>query len=324
MLYIILCMGSIFWADRYHKKIENCFVLTFLSTMLILYIASFLNLLEAAVWGIAMFWILLGGHALWRHRKKEDLFLQQQVATTGFLLFTILFFVFLVFSFNKMLTNWDQYSYWSICTKNTFYNNNWITDVGIQYPPVPIAIEYFFMKIAGEYRQGIEAFALQMLTFSCLLPLFQYTKEKRIQKVAVSILVICVPAIFIMLNFYDSSYPDALMGILLGFMLSTYLLEENKDYRKTVLIMSFIALTLMKSTGVFIAIIGVMILLFYEILSQKGKKPFRKIITSKRIKTCMLLLLIVIGTFISWKVYRTFYSGDLEQASTQAIRRRKR
>ena len=85
-----------------------------------------------------------------------------------------------------------------------------------------------------------------------------------------------------------------------------------------------IALTLMKSTGVFIAIIGVMILLFYEILSQKGKKPFRKIITSKRIKTCMLLLLIVIGTFISWKGYQTFYSGDLEQASTQAIRRRKR
>ena len=320
MLYIVLCMGSIFFADRYHKKIESCFILTFLFTMLGLYVASFLGLLEASTWAMAIFWILLGARTLWKHRKKEDTFLKQQVTTTGFLLFTILFFAFLTFSFSKMLTSWDQYSNWSILAKNAFYTNTWVADIGVQYPPVPIALQYFFMKIGGEYRQGIESFTIQMLTFSCLFPLLQWTKGKSIQKIAVSIMILCIPAIFTMMNFYDSSYPDTFMGILLGLILTIYVLEENKNYQKVVLALSFVTLTLSKPTGVGIAAIGIGMLVLYEVFSQKKKQHLRKILTGSKIRTCMVFLLIVIATYVSWKGYQTFYVGELEQASTQQIR----
>lgn len=320
MLYIVLCMGSIFFADRYRKKIESCFILTFLFTMLGLYVASFLGLLEASTWAMAIFWILLGARTLWKHRKKEDTFLKQQVTTTGFLLFTILFFAFLTFSFSKMLTSWDQYSNWSILAKNAFYTNTWVADIGVQYPPVPIALQYFFMKIGGEYRQGIESFTIQMLTFSCLFPLLQWTKGKSIQKIAVSIMILCIPAIFTMMNFYDSSYPDTFMGILLGLILTIYVLEENKNYQKVVLVLSFVTLTLSKPTGVGIAAIGIGMLVLYEVFSQKKKQHLRKILTGSKIRTCMVFLLIVIATYVSWKGYQTFYVGELEQASTQQIR----
>lgn len=316
-------MGSIFLADKFQKKIENCFLLTFLFTMLGLYVASFFNLLEASVWAIAIFWILLGIRTLWKHRKKEDMFFRKQVATTAFLLFTILFFAFLTFDFTKMLTNWDQYSNWSMLAKNAFYNDTWIADIGVQYPPVPTALQYFFMKIAGEYRQGIEIFAMQMLTFSCLLPLLEGTKEQKISKIAISIIILCIPAIFIMMNFYDSSYPDVLMGVLLGFILTTYLLEEDKKYQKVVLALSFSILTLIKPTGVFVAIIAVVMFVLYEIFSNKSKHSFKKIITSSRIKWCIVFLFIILVTYASWIGYKSLYAGELEEASTQEIRRRK-
>ncbi len=323
VLYIIICLGSIFFADKYHKKIESCFVLTFLFTILGLYVASFLRFLEASVWGIAIFWIILGIYTLWKHREKKDNFFRQQVLTTGFLLFTVLFFAFLIFSFSKILTSWDQYSNWSIVTKNAYYTNSWVADVGIHYPPVPTALQYFFMKIAGEYRQGIESFAMQMLTFSCLLTLLEWTKQRKIQKIAVFVMIICIPAIFAMMNFYDSSYPDTFMGILLGLILTTYLLEDNKKYQKFILVLSFIALTLTKATGVFISIIGIIMLFLYEFFSKREKQSFKKILTSSKVKLCLVFLLIVIGTYLSWKGYQAFYVGELEEASTQQIRENK-
>ena len=320
---MVLCLGSIFFADKYHKKIESSFILTFLFTIITIYIASFIGLLEASVGGVAILWTILGIRTLGKHRKADDHFFKRQVATTGFFVFTILFFGLLTVSFSKILTSWDQYANWSILAKKAFYTNNWIADIGMQYPPIPVALQYFFMKMGGEYRQGIELFALQMLTFSCLLPLLEWTAEKKIPKIAVTIILLCMPAIFSMLNFYDSSYPDTFMGILLGFIMATYWLEENKKYQKVSICLSFAILTLTKATGMVIAIIAIVMLVLYEIFSQKKKQTFRKILTGSKVRLCMVFLLIVLVTYLSWKGYQTFYAGEIEQASTQQIRENK-
>ncbi len=317
-------LGSIFLADKYHKKIESCFVLTFLYTMLGVYLASFIGILEISVWIIGIFWILAGAYTMGKHLKKKDTFFQEQIVTNGLLLFTILFFVLLTFSFSKMLTNWDQYSYWSIHTKNAFYYNNWIVDVGIQYPPVPTTIQYFFMKIAGEYRQGIEAFSMQVLVFTCLFPFLEWIKGKRVEKIAAIVSIICLPAVFLALNFYDSSYPDTLLGILLGFIWIEFIYEKNKAYKNAVVILGLITLTLTKATGVYLAGIGVMMMLLYEIWLQKKQSiSWKQIRKSRAIKMCLVYLLIVLLTIASWKGYQTFYAGELEQASTQNIREEK-
>ena len=309
-LYITIMAGSIFFASKFNKKIEECIGLNLLLIIFVLYIAGIFNLLLPAVYVVIVLELLLGVITIGKHiKEKKTTIIKEKLTSWGTLVFTIAFFWLAIISIQKVLTNWDQFSYWSYATKNMYTTNELIINpaIGMQYPPAPTILQYFFMKIAGSYLQGLEAFSMQIIGISLLLPWLGNEKRKKWEKIAITIIIFCLPTIFPSMIFYESSYPDVLLGLLIGYICTSFFKEQKDGFSILTIILGLSILTLIKPIGVFIAIIVVVIATIYEILIAKKIKhiQFKNIFTKNRnIKIILISLITIILVFTSWSVYK--------------------
>lgn len=308
LLYVIILSYSIFIADLGNKKLEKTIPFSLISIILILYLFGLINLLSIGVYVIVITSMILLVYTIFKHVKNHTMKkLEEKIISVGTLFFSIIFFLFMITTANKQLMHWDQFSYWSISVKEMFYTNDLLItaeNIVAQYPPVPTLLQYFFMKVIGEYRQGVEAFAIWLLCISFFLPFFEKSNGKKLTNVMISILILCVPAIFNMLNFYESSYPDVLLGILIGYLSYLYFCEKNTKWKTVTIILTFILLTLIKPIGVVISLILLMTFVLFEFITQgKKKKKLKDRIFSKEFKTLALFLVAIAITYMSWTVY---------------------
>ena len=323
-LYAIIISIAVFYADIFQKKIEKTIFLSLISITLLIYLFGIIGQLQIGVITISILSIALLAFTIFKNIKKGTLKeLEEKTITTGSIFFTIVFFVFIIVTLKRELTNWDQFSYWSIAAKDMFYTNNILLsrDILFQYPPVPTVLQYFFMKVIGNYSQGIEIFTTWILGISFLLPLFEKTNGKKIANVMVSTIILCVPAVFQMLIFYESSYPDALLGIIIGELSYLYFSEEKSKYKTYSMLLTFSFLTLTKPTGVVIAIILLVTFFVFEYLTKRNlKQKIKEIAFSKEVKILFISLIIIVFTYFSWMVYRKLVDTKTEHMLNEVIR----
>ena len=307
LLYFVIICGSIFFSDVFNKKIEKTIIITFLSIVFLMYICSIINILLPSVYIISIISIALGIYTIIKKIKNNKLweFLKENIFTYGLLYFTFIYCFLIVISYNKVLTDWDNYSYWSYYSKYVFYNNTLTipSDYGINvYPPFPTIWEYFVMRFFGEYRQGIEVFAVQLISYSFFIPIFDKIKTI-VGKVATSITIFVFPIVLLSLIFFESAYPDAFIGILAGYIFYCYITEKDNKFLifKQALLIFILCIT--KPIGIYYAIIVIICLILYEIIQKIREKSIKIFLKSKELKVIYLLIAIVIIAFISLKAY---------------------
>lgn len=303
-LYFIILLGSIFIADKLKDKVQNTIIVELMFSMLALYIFGILNILNIGIYLVALTNLVLGIITIIKYIKNKNIKqLEQIICTPGMLFFTAIYFIFIIVTLNRTAIHWDQYSYWSYAAKDMYYSGklNIQSNIGFQYPPVPTILQVYFMKIIGTYSQGIEIFATWILSFSLLIPFFNKTNNKKICNIAISIIILCIPAIFSLLIFYESTYPDVLLGLFIGYISAMYFLEKNEKVKKFIIPLSFFTITLTKPTGFVIAGIIAVTFLLYEII--KNKINITKIIKVKEIQKILVYILIVILTYMSFYTY---------------------
>ena len=308
LLYIIILLLNIFICDKFKKNVNKTMPLSLILISVLLYIFGLLNLLNLGVIVISTLSVILGSYVIIKKIKnKQTKELKEQIITKGNLFFTTIFFIFAIVTKYRELINWDQFSYWSLAAKDMFYTNKLIlgVQIGGVYPPMPTLLEYFFMKVIGEYIQGIEIFTIWILSFSFFIHFFEKTNGKKIVNVMIAIIIVCIPAIFNMLIFYESSYPDALLGIIIGYLSYMYFIEDKDSFRTANIILTLAFLILLKPIGVLISIILIGTFLLYEILSNKGKnKRIKEIFQSKEMRKLLIFIIIVVIIYSSWLVYK--------------------
>lgn len=308
LLYLTITGGSLFIAEKFNKKIGKCISLNLLLIITILYLFGIVNLLLPAVWIIVSLELVLGILVIVKYVKNKQIHkLKQKFNSLGFLVFSIAFFWIAIVSFDKQLTNWDQFSYWSYTARSMYISNEFILNpgIGMQYPPAQNIIQYFFMKVIGVYLQGIEAFSMQMLGISLLLPWLENEKRTKWAKAAIIILIFCMPTIFPNMLFYESSYPDVLLGLLIGYICVSLFKDEKDLFTILKILAATSVLAMTKGTGVFISAIVIIIGVIYEILIIKTLKQNKKIIRkNKNMKILFIALLITILLFVSWTIYK--------------------
>ncbi len=323
-LYTIILSISVFYADIFQKKIEKTIFLSFISITLLMYLFGIIGQLQIGVIIVSILSILLLAFTIFKNIKKHTLKnLEEKTITTGSIFFTIIFFVFIIATLRRELTNWDQFTYWSIAAKDMFNTNQILMSIQdfIQYPPIPAVLQYFFMKIIGEYSQGIEIFTMWILGISFLLPLFEKTNGKKIATVMISLIILCVPAVFQMLIFYESSYPDALLGIIIGELSYFYFSEKTSKYKTISILLTFAFLTLTKPTGIVIALILWFTLALFEVLAKRNlNKKIKEIIFSKEAKILFVTLIVIVLIYTSWIVYRKIVDFKTQNTFGQAFR----
>ena len=300
-LYFIIIFPGIFLSDKFNKKIEKTIPIGLISISILIYLFGIINLLQIGVVITCAISIILFLYVLTKNIRNKTIYnLKENITTPAFMFFTVIFFIFSIVTLNRELTNWDQFSYWSITAKDMFYTNRFplsISEISL-YPPVPVTLQYFFMKIIGRYIQGIEIFTTWILGFLMLIPLFDKSNGKKITNFIIGIIILCIPAVFSMLIFYESSYPDALLGILIGYISYTYFFEEDSKFKMLNLIMALTLLTLTKATGFVISIILILTFILYQILNNRKNGELKE-----NLKKIFIFLFIIIVTFATWKVY---------------------
>lgn len=301
LLYLIIISGSIFISYKSNKKIEKCIAPNICIIILSLYICGILEILKYGVWVVAVLNIILGLYAIIKIRKN----IKERLLTPGFIFFSIIFFVLMITTYNKNLVDYDHYLYRSFNTKVMYYNDCINRGFSALYPPSINLLEYFFMKIIGVYTQGIEAFAVQLFGFSLLIPLFDRKESTKFTNFIIAIVIICMPAILGNLIFYESAYPDALLGLIIGY--SIYILCQENDNKFKIFSVSLILIisTITKPAGFYISGIIIGMYLLIQLLNNKcNKKENIKIfLKSKELKNIFILTVLIVITFLSWKIY---------------------
>ena len=308
LLYLTIVSGSLFISEKFNKKIGKCIGLNLLLIVAFLYISGLVNLLLPAVWFTVILELTLGIIVTVKYIKNKEMDkLKEKLSSLGLLVFTISFFWIAIVSIDKQLTNWDQFSYWSYAARNMYISNQFIINpgIGMQYPPAPTIIQYFFMKVIGIYLQGFEAFSMQILAISLLLPWLENNKRKKWVKFAVIVLIFCLPTIFPDMIFYESSYPDVLLGLLVGYICIAFFKEEKDIFTILKILAGLSVLSLTKATGVYLSIIVVIIAAIYEILVTKKLNKNKKLIKgNKNTKIIFIALIVIILLFASWTIYK--------------------
>lgn len=304
LLYFIIISGSIFIADKANKKIEKCIAPNIAIIILVLYIFGIFELLKYGVWVIAILNIALGLYTIIKSKKNKNE-LKEKILTPGLVFFSIVFFVLMLTTYNKNLVDYDHYLYRSLNTKIMYYTDCISKGFQSLYPPSINLLEYFFMKIIGVYLQGIEAFAIQIFGFALFLPLFDRIKNTKFINTIITIVIICLPAILVNLIFYEAAYPDALLGILIGYSLYILCTEKNNKFKLLSVVLALAVTTLTKPAGFYISGIVIGMYLLVELLNSKcnTKENIIKFLKSKEFRNVIILTLAVIVVFMSWKVF---------------------
>lgn len=304
LLYFIIISGSIFIADKANKKIEKCIAPNIAIIILALYIFGIFEILKYGVWIIAVINIFLGIYTIIKRWKNKEA-LREKVLTSGFIFFSITFFILMITTYSKNLVDYDHYFYRSFNTKVMYYTDCISRGFQSLYPPSINLLGYFFMKVVGIYAQGIEALAVQIFGFSLLIPLFDRIKNTKFMNFIITVTIICIPAILPNLVFYESAYPDALLGLIIGYCMYIYFMEKENKFKTFLLSLILAITTITKPAGFVIAGIIIGMYGLIELLNNKcnKKENIIKFLKSKEFKTILILILIVVITLISWKIF---------------------
>ena len=262
------------------------------------------EILKYGVWIIGVTNILLGIYTIIKNWKtKEEL--KEKVLTSGFVCFSIIFLVLMITTYNKNLVDYDHYLYRSFNTKVMYYTDCISRGFQALYPPGVNLLEYFFMKILGMYVQGIEALAVQILGFSLLIPLFDRKQNTKFINWIITIAIICIPAILGNLIFYEGAYPDALLGLIIGYSMYILLTEQNSRFKIFSVSLILAIATITKPAGFYIGAIIIGIYILIQLLNNKcnKKEKIKKFLKSNEFKIIVILILVLTLTFLSWKVF---------------------
>ncbi len=304
LLYVIIVSGSVFVAYKSNKKIENCMAINFGLIILSLYIFGLFEWLKYGVWIVSILNIISGIYTIiknWKNRKQ----IKDKILTPGFAFFSIIFFILIIVSYNKNLVDYDHYFYRSFNTKVLYYTDSMSRGYTALYPPAINLLEYFFMRIIGPYIQGIEAFAVQMLGFSFLIPIFDRKTKCKYMNLIVTLILICIPAILPNLIFYESAYPDALLGLIIGYIMYTLYIEEDNKFKMLSITIALMLITITKPAGFYISAIVIAMYLLIELLNSKcnKKENILKFLKSKQLKNIIILVIAVVSIFTSWEIF---------------------
>lgn len=298
LLYFTILLGSTFVSYKTKKNLSSSIPIDILTKIVVLYIFGLFNILLIGAITTTIISILLGIYALVKMNKEQ----RKELIDYGTIFFSILYFVLLITTYERLSNGWDEFSYWSYGTKIMF-NNDRLINLGDRlittYPPVPTIWQYFCCKLIGNYTQGIEIFGLYIFSFSLLVPLFNIKKEKSlIYNLCLSIIIICLPGIFSETYFYEAPYADAILGLLLGYIFVERIFNTKYTYSQVI---PLFVLALTKGTGFYIAITTLICFFVYDVIKQiKNKEKIDK----KKCISKIIIFLLILSSLASWNIYK--------------------
>ncbi len=279
LLLLFLCMVvmATVLAVLCRQKVEMMLPLTIFGNILVTYVVGMMA--PSLIWGayvnlllyVAAFVLLV--YFLIKQRQRVI----DALKSPGLFVWAVLFAYIFVINLGRLYTSWDEFSHWGLVVKNMylfdgFSNHEYSTVVFGEYPPALALWQYFVTKLCGTYSESAVYMAAGWFVAALCTPIVSRFSGKKV----IAALFSAVILIFMPLIFYPSYlvllYVDPFLGILLGYILVFDFISEKRDVFYCINMFGAISvLCLVKTTGAFLALVAIGIILISDLIRKKRK-----------------------------------------------------
>ena len=122
ILFTTIYGGAIFTSNIFKKDIGSAIPVSIMSIMAILYIFGIIGFLKTGAILIVAIYNILGVFTLILKLKNKELknFCKNSISTSA-VIFALFFIVFACTTYEKMFNIWDEFTHWSLASKNMFH-----------------------------------------------------------------------------------------------------------------------------------------------------------------------------------------------------------
>lgn len=310
-IILIFSSASFYYATVKNNRFEEILPITTLSIILILYI---LGLFEQLKWGMPTIYTVTVAFYIFGImsiiKKKNFKQTLENMITPGYLLFLLFLAFFYITGYNKMYFFWDDFSHWGSAVKSMYFLDALSTNPAsnltfASYPPGSTLFEYFFMKVRGQYVEGVAIIGYCMLIIN---PLLYYARKLSWDNLKFFliwfIIILFLPTLIFSWN-GSALQVDSSVGIFFGISMASVLLKDKWTKLNIINItLILFTLCLLKTVGFQLALITISYMIVDFFINNKSiikDKLYKNKETIKWLLVILLTIFVVLVARISWK-----------------------
>ena len=308
-LIIMLIILSLSFSIKIKLNIkqEEAIAIAVFGIIILSYFLGLMNVLWISTYVVGILSFVSSLYVIRKLIKKEENI--KELLTLPTLIYILILFVIYVLVNDTQFAYYDEFMFWGtnlkvMLNKSCLWANVQVDGIHLIYPPFTAIAEYLFCRFNGGFHEGVTYFAMITLIFTAVMPLFK--KESYCMTSLLKIVFVIALTYFASTLFYyelTNLSVDCILGIIFAvLMYLMYSIKDKKDY--LVITILLISITLIKTNGILLAGIVIMQLFFKKVMILFQNKKERKNI-KKHISMIGMLLVVIIVTNVSWKLYYT-------------------
>ena len=284
---------------------------TIISLMSVLYVAGLCELLLQISWLVFLVGLVCFALSLYKNTVgiSRRTFFRRFISDHSLFPLTAfgVLFLFSWFVFrNAYITQWDEFSFWSIFTKILTNENSMIAgfnDINkADYPRITALLQYYFLLFlrGGSFHEGTAIFA-QTVIFGSAVPVFLSLPSRKYNVFLLCLITLCFYSLIdVFVLPVSSLYADSVLGLCWGMSMLLYLMNRKQD--RVVLIITSLCLFSMvqvKEMGLVFACCTI----FIVMLDEGFFSTFRQPVLLKRLG---VLTAVVLVSYASWSMFKSY------------------
>lgn len=271
----------------------------------ILYLTGIFNILKIGVgiiYSISILSCIYSIYSLIKNKNLKD-FLKPSV-----LIWILGVFILYFICKDSNLRDWDEFSHWGTNLKAMYHydivwaNKLW-NGVHVVYPPLAGLVEYLSLKMNNSFQAWVAFFALDVFMLNFFMIVFRKYENRIKDYFKAFLILICIFCTIYIFNFNITTlYIDLALGVLFFIGLYVSTLEYDKENKMLIGIIFFL-LPMMKDSGLILSAVILINLFVKNVIIPIVKKKKITKIDIKKIKYFIAFLIIIFGSYLSWKGY---------------------
>ena len=290
------------------KKFEHVLPFTFILSALSLFISQFV--FKTFIIGYILCLIfalefLVKGLFINKLKFKE---FKTKYLTKGFVSFSLLYLLVIIYDFNRFFTHWDELSHWGKMVKEMFRLDHFYSIksanllVHKDYPPMISLMQLFFTYLSGGFNEIYLIRILHLFEGSLILSFIPLINDKGKNLIYKS--YFCVILVFLLTLLFDTAlvvnsiYTDYVMALLAAYIIINVIKIKKINYRNLIalsILNVFLLLTKQVSIAFYLLILFAFVV---KCLFNKENRNIRTIIRS-----IIFMIIIPMIFYFIWSFY---------------------
>lgn len=327
LMLLVLASYALGLSSLLRQRFERTLPTAVLLIIAVLYAFGILGALAAGVVFVLALAAVSLLYAIWQAFRRPQA-LALAVATPGTVLFLLLFAVLCAGHTGRLVSGWDEFSHWGLVVKNMvaldslgYHPASTVLFAG--YPPGISLFQYLWIKLGPGFTEADLYRAYGVFMVAMLLPCLAQSEWRRPGAALLMLSLLLMTPILAEPAAYTTLYVDPLLGVAFAHILLVSFQEDRSSAWRTLdLSLSVFVLALIKTSGVGLAAIALVILIIDALFRLRRDRSRSAPVRALAPLGCMLAALL--AAKLSWdltlSLTQTSQAWPTDRLSLSALR----